>query len=93
MLRGWPLLKKRAASGVDRIRARAYGSRRQDQVTALVERVKNQCYRAKLVRRPSIPQGNGALRPLGMPATEAKVLQVAGARILAALYAPDFLPR
>ena len=93
VLSGWPLRNKRAASGVDRISARAYGSRRHDHVTALVERVKNQCYRAKLVRRHSIPQGNGALRPLGIPAIEDTLLQMAGARILEAIYAPDCLPR
>ena len=92
VLSGWPLLNKRAASGVDRISARAYGSRLHDHVTALVERVKNQCYRAKLVRRHYIPKGNGALRPLGIPATEDKLLQMAVARILEAIYEPDFLP-
>src|SRR5712691_6945056 len=93
VLSGWSLLNKRAASGVDRISARAYGSRLHDHVTSLVERVKNQCYRAKLVRRHSIPKGNGALRPLGIPATEDTLLQMAGARILEAIYEPDFLPR
>lgn len=92
VLSGWPRLKKRAASGGDRISARAYGSRLHDHVTSLVERVKNQCYRAKLVRRHDIPKGNGALRPLGIPATEDTLLQMAVARILAAIYAPDVLP-
>ena len=92
VLSGWPLLNKRAASGGDRISARAYGSRLHDHVTALVERVKNQCSRAKLVRRHSSPKGNGALRPLGIPAIEDTRLQRAGARILEAIYAPDFLP-
>jgi len=92
VLSGWPLLNKRAAAGVDRISVRAYGERLHDHVTALVERVKNQCYRAKLVRRHYIPKGNGALRPLGIPATEDKLLQMAGARILEAIYEPDFLP-
>lgn len=92
VLSGWPLLNKRAASGVDRISVRAYGSRLHDHVTALVERVKNQCYRAKLVRRHSIPKGNGALRPVGIPATEDTRLQVAAARILDAIYEPDLVP-
>jgi retron-type reverse transcriptase len=56
-----------------------------------VERVKTQCYRAKFVRRHSIPKGNGALRPLGIPATEDTLLQMAVARILDAIDAPDFL--
>ena len=92
VLSGWSLLHKRAASGVDRISVREYGQRLHDHVTCLVERVKNQCDRAKLVRRHSIPKGNGALRPLGIPATEDTLLQMAGARILEAIYAPDFLP-
>ncbi len=91
VLSGWPLLNKRAASGVDRISARAYGERLHDHVTSLVERVKTQCYRAKLVRRHYIPKGNGALRPLGIPATEDKLLQTAVVRILDAIYEQDFL--
>ena len=46
-LSGWPLLNKRAASGVDRSSARAYGSRLHDHGTSLVERVKTQCDRAQ----------------------------------------------
>jgi RNA-directed DNA polymerase len=91
VLSGWPLLNKRAAPGVDRLRARASGDRLHDHVTALVERVKTQCYRAQLVRRHSIPKGNGALRPLGIPAIEDTLLQTAVARILEAIYEPDVL--
>ena len=92
VLSGWPLRNTRAASGGDRSSARAYGSRRHDHGTSLVERVKTQCDRAQLVRRHSIPQGNGALRPRGIPATEDTLLQMAGARSLDAIDAPDFLP-
>ena len=90
---GWPRLNKRAASGGDRRKARASGERRHDHVPSLVERVKTQCSRATLVRRHSIPQGHGALRPLGIPAPEDKLLQTAVARLLAALSEHDFLAR
>jgi RNA-directed DNA polymerase len=88
---GWPLLNQRAASGVDRLRARAYGERLHDPVTSLVERVQTQCYRATWVRRHYSPQGQGARRPLGIPATEDTRLQTAVTRLLDALYAQDFL--
>jgi RNA-directed DNA polymerase len=46
----------------------------------LVARLKRKRYRAKRVRRQDIPQGDGKLRPLGIPAVEATRLQRAVAR-------------
>ena len=91
VLSGWPLLNTRAASGGDRSKARTSGERLHDHVPALAERVKTKGSRATLVRRHSIPQGDGARRPLGLLATEDTLRQTAGARILAALYAQDVL--
>lgn len=58
----------------------------------LVERLKQKRYRAQLGKRHDIPQGNGQLRPLGIPAVEDKLLQGAATRLLAAIDEQDFLP-
>jgi len=60
-------------------------------IRGLVERLKQQRYRAKLVRRQWIPKGKDQFRPLGIPVVEDKLLQRAVARILTAIFEPDFL--
>lgn len=86
----WDLLRKDAAPGVDGVDYRDYNKDLDANIHALVERLKNKRYRAKLVKRRYIPKLNGKLRPLGIPATEDKLLQMAVARILSAIYEQDF---
>ena len=81
----WRWLNKRAAPGVDRIRAWEYGKHLREHVDALAERVHTERYRATLGRRQYMPKGQGPWRPLGRPAIEAKLLETAGAQILEAL--------
>ena len=64
-----------AAYGVERISAEADAPHLANTLRDLVERRKRQTYRAKLVRRPDIPTGDGRMRPLGIPAIEAKLVQ------------------
>lgn len=88
----WREIKKHAASGVDQISAQDYEQHLEGNIRDLVERLKQKRYRAKLVKRHYIPKGNGKLRPLGIPAVEDKLLQVAVTRLLEAIYEQDFLP-
>ncbi len=88
----WRSLNKRAASGVDRVTARDYASDLDGNVERLVERLKRKQYRAKLVRRKHIPKDGGSgKRPLGIPVLEDRLLQLTVARILEAIYDPQFL--
>lgn len=87
----WQYLRKDAAPGVDRVKYREYGTDLDCNVHDLVERLKQKRYHAKLVRRRYIPKLNGKLRPLGIPATEDKLVQLAVAKILEAIYEQDFL--
>ena len=87
----WRDIRKDAAYGVDRISAEDYEQHLDENIHDLVERLKRKQYRAKLVRRQYIPKGNGQWRPLGIPAVEDKLLQLAVTRILQAIYEQDFL--
>jgi RNA-directed DNA polymerase len=87
----WRYVKKDAATGVDRVTAQEYGRNFSSNVANLVERLKRGSYRAKLVLRKWIPKGKDKLRPLGLPALEDKLLQIAVAFILRAIFEEDFL--
>jgi len=87
----WRDIRQDAASGVDQGSAQAYEQHLDDNIHRLVERLKQNRYRAKLVRRHSRPTGDGTQRPLGIPAVEDKLLQLAVARLLEAIYEQDVL--
>lgn len=91
LLDSWRYIKKDVASGVDKVSAREFEKDLQGHVRSLVDRLKRKSYRAKLVRRQYIPKGKGKLRPLGIPATIDKLLQMVVARILNAIFEADFL--
>jgi RNA-directed DNA polymerase len=92
LLRCWVDLNKRAASGVDGLTAAAYEENLVANIGELAERLKTKRYRAKLVRRCHIPKESGGERPLGIPALEDKLVQLACAKVLTAIYEQDFLP-
>lgn len=87
----WKYIRRDAATGVDRVTAAEYGRDFSSNVSKLLERLRKGSYRAKLVLRKWIPKGKDKLRPLGLPALEDKLLQLAVAFILRAIFEGDFL--
>lgn len=91
LLDSWRFMNRKSSTGVDKVTVQEYEKYLRPNIHNLIKRVKEKRYRSKLIRRVLIPKGNGKMRPLGIPATEDKLLQTAVARILTAIYEEDFL--
>lgn len=91
LLDSWKYLNKSASPGIDKVSAKEYEMDLLENVKNLVELLKRKGYRAKLVRRKYIPKSQGKMRPLGIPATEDKLVQVVSTRILNAIYEQEFI--
>jgi retron-type reverse transcriptase len=76
---------------VDGITAAQYEANLESNLQDLAKRLENGSYRAKLIRRCYIPKENGKERPLGIPALEDKLVQLACAKLLGAIFEEDFL--
>jgi RNA-directed DNA polymerase len=85
------MLRRDAACGVDKVSVADFESELEGNLADLLARLKSKRYRAKLVRRKYIPKDGGKRRPLGIPAVEDKIVQMAARRILEAIYEADFL--
>jgi RNA-directed DNA polymerase len=84
-------LNREAAPGVDGETWREYGRDLEANLQGLSQRLRRGAYRAKPVRRASIPKADGRRRPLGVPALEDKIVQRAVLEVLNAIYETDFL--
>lgn len=83
--------RKSGATGIDGVTANEYARNLEENLQALLDRVKSGRYRAPPVRRVWIPKSGGESRPLGIPTFEDKVLQRAVAMLLEAIYEQDFM--
>ena len=92
LMDAWLDINKGAASGVDKVTAMEYEDNLVENIIDLERRLKEKRYKAKLVKRVYIPKGKNKLRPLGIPVLEDKLVQMAAAKILVAIFEQDFLP-
>lgn len=80
------------ASGVDEITKAIYEVNFEENVENLISRMKRQAYKPQPAKRVYIPKpGTDKKRPLGIPAYEDKLIQVALGKILNAIYEQDFM--
>jgi group II intron reverse transcriptase/maturase len=85
-------LRNSAAVGVDGITKEHYGQDLQSNLHDLHERLKTKRYRHQPIRRVHIPkEKSGQTRPIGISATEDKVVQSAVREVLEAVYEQDFM--
>ena len=85
------MLKEDRAPGIDEVTYGEYGKYLNTNIQKLVKRMRAGDYYPQPVRRAYIPKGEGKLRPLGIPALEDKIVQMGIARILNAIFEPNFL--
>jgi group II intron reverse transcriptase/maturase len=91
LTRSFHSMNKRPVSGVDSVSHQEYGLALETNLENLVSRLKEKRYKAKLIKRVYIPKASGGKRPLGLPATEDKILQSTVTEILSGIYETDFL--
>jgi retron-type reverse transcriptase len=82
---------RKKATGVDGMTKDEYGEKLEENVAALLERMKKFSYKPLPVRRVYIPKANGKMRPIGIPSYEDKLVQGVMAGILNDIYEERFL--
>ncbi len=89
--RSYHRLRNKAAVGVDGVTKEEYGQNLEANLQDLHVRLKTIKYRHQPIRRVHIPKDKNRTRPIGISATEDKIVQDALREILEAIYEQDFL--
>lgn len=85
-------MKARKATGLDKVNKEQYEQDLIGNIQALLTSMKRNSYRPQPVLRRYLPKpGTNKTRPLGIPAYEDKLVQLALKEILEAIYEQDFL--
>jgi RNA-directed DNA polymerase len=78
--------RNRGAAGIDKVSIQLYQENLQDNLLALMRRLKDGTYRPQPLRRVHIPKGDGKTRPLGIPAVRDRVAQEVIRQLLSPLF-------
>jgi group II intron reverse transcriptase/maturase len=89
--RAYHRLRPDAAVGVDGVTKEQYGEDLEPRLADLHQRLKTMRYRHQPIRRVFIEKSGGKERPIGVSATEDKLVQDALRELLEAIYEQDFL--
>lgn len=82
--------KNRGAAGIDRISIRMFEHNLEENLIALMRRLKNGTYISFPLRRKYIPKGNKKFRPIGIPAVRDRVAQEVVRRLIEPYFEPYF---
>ena len=83
-------LRKNESTGVDKITAKQYAVKLDENLYNLYQRLRRGQYVASPVKRIWVDKEDGKKRPIGIPALEDKIVQKAVATILGVVYEPIF---
>jgi retron-type reverse transcriptase len=80
------------ASGIDKVTKAQYEENLPENIERLYQSLRKMEYKPQAVKRVYIPKpGSREKRPLGIPAYEDKVVQLAVSKVLTAIYEQDFM--
>jgi RNA-directed DNA polymerase len=80
------------AVGIDGVTKKQYGVNLDENLSKLLERIRQNKYHPKAARLVEIPKDDGSSRPLAISCLEDKLVQLAVNELLSRIYEPIFLP-
>lgn len=84
-------LEGRKAVGIDGVTKAAYGEKLEENLQALLARLRRNAYKPQAARLVEIPKEDGSTRPLAISCFEDKIVQLSVSKILTVIYEPQFL--
>ena len=84
-------LEGKKAIGIDGMTKATYGVKLEENLQNLLARIRRNGYKPQAARLVEIPKEDGSSRPLAISCFEDKIVQLAVAKILTAIFEPQFL--